>query len=252
MSLAVISVASLAFGVWSYFANLREPAITYQVDPLRTILVQSGASSDLTAQYKGIPITEGVVSVSIGIWNAGRAPIRPSDVLVPLQLKVGTGNKILSARVVRQSREIAQFRLDTTEIPSIALEARAVSSVYLHFNIIEHNDSAIVQVIYEGSPDADIAVTGVLVGQATLHKISSDQLRISRSADRVSRLVSQITGALSALTLIGVSLSLAVNVGRMRKLTWFTISAAVLWAVYLSGQLVFENFIRVPPFQFPG
>jgi hypothetical protein len=254
---AVFGIAGTVFGIWSHFANIREPAITYEINPLRTVIVQGGAPSDLTVQYKGSLITKGVVSASVGIWNAGRAPIRVSDVLEPIRLKIGAGNRILSANVVRQSREIVQFQLYNPSAQPGALDVRSLDTLGVGFNILEHNDSAIVQIVYEGSPDADIVLSGIFVGQPKLNRLSLEQQKPIYPNSRHAKIISPILLLLLVIGLFVRITYLSVRIGRTsvgRNLwwLWFGGVASTLLVVYVGYQFVYETFISVPPFQFPG
>ena len=249
----VLGIAGTLFAIWSHFANIREPAITYEVAPIRTVIVQSGTPSDLTVQYKGNLITNGVVSASVGIWNAGRAPIRASDVLEPIRLKIGAGNRILSANVIRQSRDIVRLQLYDPSAKPGALDTRPLDALGVGFNILEHNDSAIVQIVYEGSPDADIVLSGIFVGQPKLNRLSPEQQKPLDPNSRHAKLFSPILTLFFDLGLLVLLVNSIVRVGRKR---WRTAQVGygvlILLVVYLSCQLVYDSFISVPPFQFPG
>jgi hypothetical protein len=49
----IVGIVGVAFGVWSHFASIKEPAITYTVNPLRTTFVQGGGPSGLSVQFNG-------------------------------------------------------------------------------------------------------------------------------------------------------------------------------------------------------
>lgn len=264
----IIGLIFGAFGVWSYFASVKEPAITYTVNPIRTTLVQTGGPSGLSVQFNGERLTEAVTSVTLGIWNAGRGSVKASNVLESLELKLPPNNRILSAKVLKQSRPIIQFQLGTGT-PN-ALESRPQSTLHMGFNVLEHNDSAIVQVIYEGQPEADVMVTGIFDGQPKVLRLKEDRLR-KESTDALNpyfavflSLAAFAMGTVTARGLVhfGPILGLFLEyptktvlkaVGKMRFSTWMYFLFSVcstsilftfgLWVIYI-------GVIRTPPFSF--
>jgi hypothetical protein len=149
-----------------FFAGIREPNITYAINPIRVAVVRSGISSDLSILYKGSEIKKNVSSAVIEIWNAGRAAVDKSAVLEPLQIVVPQGNRILETHMIRVTRPIVEFKvIQLLETPN---------TLDLSFRILEHNDGVVLQLMYEGDPNARIAVKGLFVGQPQISSVSGE------------------------------------------------------------------------------
>jgi hypothetical protein len=59
-------------------ASVRDPDVTYTINPVRVAVARSGISSDLAFLYKGAEVKSNVTSVSVEIWNAG--PKSPTQI----------------------------------------------------------------------------------------------------------------------------------------------------------------------------
>jgi len=105
------------------------------------------------------PIATDVTAAQVVVWNNGRQPIKPPDVLRELKITTEPRVPILEATVRQQTREVIDFALDTSRL--------AGGEVGLHFRILERSDGAIVQLIYAGRPDHSINVDGVIEAQGT-------------------------------------------------------------------------------------
>ena len=160
LSLLSVGTGVIGLGLAFYFyrRSVEERIPTYYVDPVRTSIVAStGAKpSELEVLYNGTPLKEGdVTAVRVYFWNDGRMPIRNTDILRPLSLVVNPSARILDARVLKSSRQVTNI--------AVGLQS-SMGGVPLLFDVLEENDGAAIQIIYAGSPSADIAITGVVVG----------------------------------------------------------------------------------------
>jgi hypothetical protein len=254
-----IGLVSLIFGVWAYYASIREPDVTFTVAPVRTTLVQSGVSSDLTVHFNGQPVSGTVTAVAIGIWNAGRAPVRATDVLRTMELHLPDKDRILSAKVLRQSRDIVNFQ--ATTLSGEKLDVRAQTKLALRFDILERNDFAIFQVIYEGDPAATVSVAGVFVGQHEVHRLVMDSDLPTTNA-RFFIVLLTIGGSLFMAGLVSKWLIrfwplIRTKQGReilKRPFVVFVCFSFLVVAFLLSGAVYvfYTEIVRVPPFFFGG
>jgi len=155
---ALTSIVAVPLAIFLYIAGQEKPDLRFYVNPVRSVVVQAGTSSDLTIQYQGQPVTSTVSTATIEFWNAGKKPITAADILEPLQLTTEAGHRILEVKVVKTSRDVIGLRLDTSQL--------ATGKVGLLFRILERADAVIVQLIYEGNPSVPISLRGVVIGQA--------------------------------------------------------------------------------------
>jgi hypothetical protein len=120
ISLAV-GVLGIGLAIWMYIASIERPEPTFLVDPNRTRIIDTreatGKDSDFEVLFRGqkIPATN-VTAVHVYLWNAGRAPIRAADVRWPFQVRVQTVGQVLEARLIRVSRTVVHFTVDSSDI----------------------------------------------------------------------------------------------------------------------------------------
>jgi hypothetical protein len=256
-------IAGLSFGVfgfWAYFASIKEPEITYTLNPIRTTLVQAGAPAGLSVQFNGERLTEAVTSVTIGIWNAGRASVKAANVLEALQLKLPTNNRILSAKLLKQSRTVIGFQITNIGDPG-ALETRPQTALQLRFNILEHNDSAVVQIIYEGNPDADVTISGIIEGQPSILRLKEDK-PIARTTGNTSPngavfrfIFDSVVGVLMGYFMVQLARTPSGPDLRRRITRFAAISVYASGAMFMvssAWNVLYDTLIRPPPFSFGG
>lgn len=161
------TIISAALGVYFYIAGLQSPDITYSVNPIRSSLVQVGKAADFSVSFQGQPVTSSVTSATVSIWNHGKKPIVASDVLSPIRIKVGTNNRILDAKIVGISRPVINASIEKSHLDS--------GLAGVQFRILERDDGAQVQLIYEGDFLTPIDVLGVVQGQREMTSASERQ-----------------------------------------------------------------------------
>jgi hypothetical protein len=153
-------IVGIPLAVYLYVIGIEQPALTYYVEPYRTELAESMSGSDITVLYKGQP-TSGFVSIArVGVWNAGKKPIRQSDILSPISFALPKGHRIFETEVLRRSRDVVGLKLDQSKI--------ADGIVGVKFAVMEHNDWGILQVVYEGHQYLEFNASGAIVGQQNI------------------------------------------------------------------------------------
>jgi hypothetical protein len=156
----VIGLMGLLLAYYFYRQSIQVRMPTFLVDPVRAKVIDSSGPkiSDLSVLYRGKPVGDrDVVAVRVYFWNAGRMPIRKSDVLKPVECVLADGAEILDGRLLKSSRDITGLRLSAApEGPSNRLT--------VDFDILEENDGGAIQLVYAGPSDARVHFEGVLVG----------------------------------------------------------------------------------------
>jgi len=121
-----------------------------------------------------------VTAAQVAIWNDGTESIRPENVLSPVCILLHPSVTILEAKVRKVSRGVIGAAVDASRL--------ADGVVPVTWKILEHNDGAIIQLIFAGSTETDVTVDGTVEGQPTVlhvkpsHKILSpaEQLALDR------------------------------------------------------------------------
>lgn len=153
----ICSVIGIPLAIYLYLAARAVPELSYYVSPTRTAIVSAAEASGLTVQYEGQQIRGDLSSVLVTIWNAGGKPILHSDILSPIVLRLGGEHPILDAKEVNEVRALIGFKIDSAQ--------KASGILRVDWNILEHNDGARIQVIYQGNAHVPVFVRGAIIGQ---------------------------------------------------------------------------------------
>jgi len=190
---AIASLIGLPLAVYFYFAGRSTPRITAYVHPVRATVVKVGQASALTILFRGQPITGGdITAAQLAIWNAGSDPVRQSDILQPVIVRAPA--PILEATIRKKSRDVIEVQLDRSQL--------ANGRVGIAWNILEHGDGVIIQLIYAGSANAPLNVSGVIVGQGNVISMAyggqvrsaSEQFALEQKGNRIGGIAMIVIG----------------------------------------------------------
>lgn len=170
---AAASVISIPLAIFLYFSGQQTRDLAALVHPIRTSVVRLGQASKLSVKFEDRLIDSDVTAVQIAVWNRGGLAIRPTNVLKPVAIAM-PGHRILEATIKKQTRDVVNFRLDPTNL--------AEGRVPLNWDILEQDDGAVIQLIYEGDDTSDITFEGVLEGQPSVSQ-PQHSLKPQRLAD---------------------------------------------------------------------
>jgi len=148
-----------------YYAGSKSRQVTYEVNPVRTSILRAGQTTAIKVFFKGQEVSTDIAIAQIAIWNHGEESVRPENVLSPVLIVTRPPVRILEATVRKQSRDVVNLSLDTSRL--------ADGSVAVSWNILEHDDGGVVQLIYAGSPDPGIEVEGTIEGQSRVLHLKS-------------------------------------------------------------------------------
>lgn len=245
---ALSSVVSLPLALYCYVETIIDPDLTYSIHPIRTIIVRAGQASKLYASCEDAPITTDVSSARLAIWNEGKLPIKPSQVLAPITFVTSGGTRIIEARVIKTSRPVTNVRLDETQSSNGRLG--------IAWDILEKGDGVIVQIIYAGDTRLRLTVDGVIEGQEAIQELAfagtiktpDEQYEYLLSAKR--RLsFSFFAVALVLLLLTFARTSFSIRAGRGASMDWWLIAIALCAMGFGTWQFM-ESRQFGPPFGF--
>lgn len=151
-----LSVISIFLSVIFYIGSIAKPDLTYFVHPVKGIALQSNQATDLTVYYKNREIKGDLTVAQIAIWNHGKKPIKHSDILETIKIVTSSQFPILEAKIRKTTRSVTGISLDTTKSD--------LGVIGIDWRVLEQDDGAIIQIIYEGSQDVNISVLGVVEG----------------------------------------------------------------------------------------
>ena len=157
--LRFLAPISLTLAIYYHYQSVQERGPTYVVSSARTRIVDVSvpAPPQLQVLYKGKDLRTDVSAAGVYFWNDGKLPIKTEDVLDPLKVEIEPGSEIIDARVLKVSRAVTNFTKGQ-------ISETAKNELPISFRILERNDGAQLQIIYTGKPDAQIRLTGTIVG----------------------------------------------------------------------------------------
>jgi len=161
----VIGIISCIFSIYIYFASRTFPELTYWTHPVRTIVMKAGQASRLKAIYDDKVVDTDISAVQITIWNKGKQAIKRSNILKPVVLSTGNNVPILEASIRTVSRDIINVRLNTDELQK--------GCVTILWDILEHNDGCVIQLIYAGDLSVNISLEGIMECQSYIKSQST-------------------------------------------------------------------------------
>lgn len=164
---SIASVLGFAISTYFFMASQERPGLTYYVHPVKAAVVRTGQMSRLAVQFDGQDLTSNITAAQVAFWNAGRKPIRANSILSPLVIRTGDKSRILEARLRKTSRDVAKITLDTSRL--------ADGVVKISWNILEHNDGGVLQIVYAGDETIDIKAHAVLEGQSEIVELKYAQ-----------------------------------------------------------------------------
>jgi hypothetical protein len=184
-------VLSCVLALFLFRAERSFPQPAFLVDPTQAAIVssQQDVQTDLSVLFRGRVIPEqNVTATRIYFWNAGKLPIKNSDVLVPLEIKFPAGGRVLSVQILDTTRKLNQINVDLKDTQTIDI----------NFRILEHGDGATFQVIHAGPPSVQPYFEGSVVGAAhpTVEKARSV------SPKRAARLSNALLFTASVLSIL--------------------------------------------------
>jgi hypothetical protein len=154
-----LTVISLLWGIYSYYAGKLNPRLVYALDPNRAVLINSDSTAinDFSIQYKGNTILrKDVRTATIYLWNNGNAATHKQQILSQLKFVLPENTEILDAMILRTTRSICDIQLH---------RLNSKNQISIDFNILEPGDGAAVQLIYAGDPNAAIKIDGYVEGE---------------------------------------------------------------------------------------
>ena len=146
-------------GLIAFFITLEKRELTFEVNPVRTAVVQSDASSEIKIIYQGKEVTGDITACQVAIWNAGKQSVKKENILEPITITL-TNCQILEATIHRRSRDVCGTALDLANIQE--------GKIKINWGILEKNDGCAIQLIYAGPRNQPIQISGTIEGQKNI------------------------------------------------------------------------------------
>ncbi|MFL6207529.1 MAG: hypothetical protein ACJ74W_01690 [Pyrinomonadaceae bacterium] len=159
----IASVLGVAIAIYFYAEGRKNHQLAYYVNPAKTVVVQAGQASKLVVNFDNQVIGTDITAAQVAFWNQGKLSIRRDDVLKPIVIYTENNAPILEATLRKSSRDVVQISLSTDDLQK--------GRVPISWNILEHNDGGIIQLIYAGNPNVHINMDGVIEGQKNIFQV---------------------------------------------------------------------------------
>lgn len=242
-------VAGIIVPVVLYFASQTERELVYAVNPIRTTVVTAGQATELAVVHRGEPLGDiDITAAQVAIWNAGEQSIRQENVLQDIVIFTVPSVPILEASIRERSRDVSGFRLVATP------ESLAFGIVPVSWRILEENDGASVQLIYQGTQEVEVRVQGVIEGvrgvkEAKLGvkiKTPEEQVREQQRNRWIFGIMALVYGCIPILAVV---LTFTTPPERRRLWLALAISSVIPFAIFI-WQYFFVTAGLWPPFGF--
>jgi uncharacterized membrane protein len=136
----------------------KKPRLTVAVFPFKIETHRADFDSAFGFTFRGKPIaSDNITSIRVAIWNDGNRLIEASDILRSLEVSVPSAH-ILNATVAKASADTGFICVDDDH-------AYDAGICRMKWNILQPEDGAILQVLYEGAANLPIVVSGSFKGQ---------------------------------------------------------------------------------------
>lgn len=254
----LVGLVGLGFAGYTYLESKVEPLLVARLNAVRTIVVSPEGVENLQVLADGRQIKGPITAVQVAVWNAGRRPIKGTeDVLEPIGLEMEGKAPIISARILRLSREVTRFEMDQS--------GKAEGLLGLRFRILEQGDGALLQITYMGNDKLPVIGRGVIVGQNKFEVTTpSEQKRLSEQpTPRWVRLL-LFAGLFVVTAFAGYffvasepkAIPSAFRALRARPIEWGALLPLVLVAIFIVmivltvAEMIVASATLLPPFPF--
>jgi hypothetical protein len=241
---SLAGIAALITGVYFYLASEKYRSLTFYVQPVKSVVVSKEQLSDLRVFYRDRQV-EDVTIAQIAVWNQGNDSIKMGNVLDEVRIVIQPAKPILRVAIIKTSRPVIAFVCD---------EGRLEKGVVpLSWKILEQGDGALVQLVYAGAPDAQVALEGTIEGQRKIAQVRYGR-KILTAAEQMKREGNQVLSLIATSSfLIAISVyGLAINARnpRLPLIMWIAFPISILSALTILGFNLYE-YIKTPsPFGF--
>lgn len=159
----IASIMGVLLAIYFYLGSRDSRELIYYVHPAKATIVASGAASRLSVKYDNQIIHTDITVAQIAFWNNGKLPIRRNNVLKPFIIQVEKGLQILEVSLRKETRDVIGIAIDKSNLKN--------GIVSLNWEILEHNDGGIIQIIYAGNTDVRITAKGIIEGQPEIKEL---------------------------------------------------------------------------------
>lgn len=128
----------------------------------------------MVVHYGNEVVGTDITAAQVVFWNEGKRAIKKPDILKPITIRTEKDSRILEVSILRCTREVIHPSATTSESPA--------GAATVTWDILEQGDGCTAQIIYEGQPDLNVYVDGIIENQKNINLIQSPEGKIYREA----------------------------------------------------------------------
>jgi hypothetical protein len=199
---AILAIISLILVIYFYSEEKSKRELKYYCHPVKATVVKAGHTASLEVFCENEKIKSDVTAVQVAIWNHGKKPIKKEDILEPIILYTEPNTLIIDVAIRKQTREVINLNIDRNFFKE--------GFIPVSWQILEHNDGGILQIIFAGSSDVEILAKGTIEGQRSIKRIKyagkiktpSEQIKYEVAEYKIAGFVLLVNGILMFFILI--------------------------------------------------
>lgn len=161
-----ITIISLILTCYFYLKTKVEREPVFVVDPVKTEIINSNNISNapiIVTKKNGEQIKSDLVSIRFYFWNMGRKSIKKENILDKIVIRIEDKNsQILDYRILKKTRDITGIKIKPSN---------SKNEIVLDFDILEKDDGAACQLIYQGKSNSKINIYGYIEGVERIKEI---------------------------------------------------------------------------------
>lgn len=160
---SIASVIGLLLAIYFYVESKETRQLICYVNPVKAVVIKTGQASRLTTSFDTKVVETDITAAQVAIWNQGEKSVKRDNILKPILIYTENNSPILEATLRKSSRDVVQLSLNTDELQK--------GRVSVSWNILEHNDGGVIQLIYAGDPSIKLKADGVVEGQGQIEQL---------------------------------------------------------------------------------
>lgn len=157
-----VGILGVVFAIYSHFESKKQRVPIFLQDPVRTVVFDTDSVAAAPIQVTkddGSSIDSDLIMARFYFWNEGKLAVKPDHILQPIQIvPLESTVNLLDVRVVVVSRDVVNPAVDLQSHELIA------DCVNVKFDILEHQDGFVLDLLFEGQLESTFVLNGVVEG----------------------------------------------------------------------------------------
>ncbi|MEC3615201.1 hypothetical protein [Bacillus stercoris] len=138
---SLIGFIGVLFALYSHYKNRKINELTYTFKSERVVGKNDKAPEDIEIIFKGKSV-ERVTNTQMTVWNSGNVTIEGKNIVEkdPLRIEISEGQEIISATILKKSRDANDFIIKIDENNPNILEVK--------FDYLDASEGAVIEILH--------------------------------------------------------------------------------------------------------